>query len=121
MTQNTPSYPPAVNPAKVGTYPMEAFSGGGYFYDQVLEYRVWIKSKCSSFATYEEALDFAKKKRNADEPVVLIYQKEYINEPEENVFEHIKKERVSEWLPEWLEGSERGPNSIADFLKEHQK
>src|SRR5690625_5372120 len=40
----TPSnYPLVVDPAKVGEYPAEAKSGGGYFYDEVLEYRVWCR------------------------------------------------------------------------------
>ena len=35
-----PPYPPAAYPEKVGTYPALCHSGGGYFYDDVLEYRV---------------------------------------------------------------------------------
>jgi len=31
-----------MNPNKVGTYPALAKSGAGYFYDEILEYRVWI-------------------------------------------------------------------------------
>ena len=30
----------AINPEMVGEYDAHCFSGGGYFYDQVLEYRV---------------------------------------------------------------------------------
>jgi hypothetical protein len=34
-------YPPAVDTAKVGSYPASAKAGGGYVWDAVLEYRVW--------------------------------------------------------------------------------
>jgi hypothetical protein len=35
-------YPDVKEPEKVGTYPAEAKSGGGIFYDDILEYRVWV-------------------------------------------------------------------------------
>ncbi|VDH00110.1 Uncharacterised protein [Helicobacter pametensis] len=34
-------YPSAAYPEKVGIYPAHCHSGSGYFYDDVLEYRVW--------------------------------------------------------------------------------
>lgn len=40
-TQNS-AYPFAVDVKKVGSYPALTKSGAGYFYDDVLEYRVWI-------------------------------------------------------------------------------
>ena len=60
-------YPTAIDPKKVGTFPAYVNSGGGYFYDEVLEYRVWIHSgrgsdTYSAFATYEEAKEYSKKK-----------------------------------------------------------
>lgn len=36
-------YPAAIDSALVGTYPAHTKSGGGYFYDDVLEYRVWCR------------------------------------------------------------------------------
>ena len=36
------AYPTAVDPARVGTYDPLSSSGAGYFYDDVLEYRVWV-------------------------------------------------------------------------------
>lgn len=36
-------FPVAVDEKMVGEYPAEAKSGGGYFYDDVLEYRVWCR------------------------------------------------------------------------------
>ena len=38
-------YPAAVDPIRVGTYSAETKSGAGYFYDDVLEYRVWLNPK----------------------------------------------------------------------------
>jgi putative acetyltransferase len=35
------NYPSAKNPDLIGTYPALAKSGGGYVWDDVLEYRVW--------------------------------------------------------------------------------
>ena len=34
-------YPQVKDPALVGTYPATAKAGGGYVWDEVLEYRVW--------------------------------------------------------------------------------
>ena len=36
------AYPVAVEPSRVGAYPADTKSGAGYFYDDVLEYRVWL-------------------------------------------------------------------------------
>lgn len=121
-------YPPAINRRKVGTYPASAKSGGGYFYDDVLEYRVWIHPEAGgrdvhggedyfyAFATYQEALGFCKKTKGAEPPLVLVFQKEHINEPKPGIFEHIRKQRIAEWQPNWLEGSKRNQGSIGQFL-----
>ena len=34
-------YPPVLDSTRVGTYPARAKAGGGYVWDEVLEYRVW--------------------------------------------------------------------------------
>lgn len=34
-------YPPVRDPDQVGTYPAAVCAGGGYVWDDVLEYRVW--------------------------------------------------------------------------------
>ena len=34
-------FPEAIDPAKVGTYPVSCSAGGGFVWDAVLEYRVW--------------------------------------------------------------------------------
>src|SRR5882724_11360743 len=43
QTVNGPSaFPVAVDPTRVGSFPGSTKSGAGFFYDQVLEYRVWL-------------------------------------------------------------------------------
>ena len=41
MSADATIYPHVVDPAKVGEYPASVFAGGGYVWDEVLEYRVW--------------------------------------------------------------------------------
>jgi hypothetical protein len=97
MNDNHPiSFPAALNPSKVGSYPKDVPVGGGIFYDEVLEYRVWnfhyekptaldgieisaenLDDEVTCFSTYEEALDFSQKTAGVDEPVVLVLQREY--------------------------------------------
>src|SRR5688572_5163127 len=95
------SYPDAVDPDRVGTYPARAYAGGGYVWDEVLEYRVWCHPERGApdtfeghdyyhaFATHAEALAFAKKTPGAEEPLALVLQKQYIDEPEPGVYKHV--------------------------------
>ena len=124
-------FPIAVEPAKVGWYPARAKSGAGFFYDEVLEYRVWIHPRDGgleleqgdanvyfcAFPSYEEALKFSNETPGSEEPLVLVRQKEHINEPQPSKYIHIVGDRVTEWRVEWLEGRKREPNSIPNFLK----
>jgi hypothetical protein len=116
------AYPVAIDPGKVGDYPALTKSGAGYVYDDVLEYRVWIHPDGDvyyyAFATYEEAKRFSEKTEGAEEPLVLVLQHEHINEPEPGKYEHVKGDRLTEWRVEWLEGNKRGPDTIANFLRE---
>ena len=123
-----PPYPPAAYPEKVGTYPALCHSGGGYFYDDVLEYRVWCHPERGApdlyegddyfhaFATHAEALAFAKGQPGSEAPLVLVRQQEYIDEPQPGTFIRRTGERITEWLPEWLENSLRQQGSIEAFL-----
>jgi hypothetical protein len=123
------SYPLAVDPNRVGTYSAETKSGGGYFYDDVLEYRVWLHPEKGAeplngsrdyfvaFAEYEPAVAFSKANRGAEEPIVLVRQLEWINEPEPGHYFPMKGERITEWQTPWLAGSKRAPGSIGDFIK----
>lgn len=124
-------YPNAAVPAKVGTYSGPANSGAGYFYDEVLEYRVWLHPEngaeplagesdyFAAFAQYEPALKFSKATLGAEPPLALVRQIEFIDEPSPGVFEWMKEERVTEWQVEWLIDSHRESDSISTFLSEH--
>lgn len=120
------NYPLADEPEKVGAFPAEVSSGGGYFFDKVLEYRVWVRNKdrsldIYSFATYEEALRFRNQSEGAEFPLALVYQAEYIAEPEVGEFVHIKQPRMAEWQVKWLLGNRRNETSIDNFLKANVK
>jgi len=122
------SFPLAVDPIRVGRYPGRVKSGAGYFYDEVLEYRVWLHPERGAkplagnhdyfvaFAQYERAAAFAKTAAGSEQPLVLIRQFEWVNESTPGQYIVEKGDRVTEWRVEWLEGSRRGPNSISEFL-----
>lgn len=120
--------PPVLDPAKVGEYPASAKSGGGYVWDAVLEYRVWCHPEqgapdlCEgndyfyAFESYAEALDYAEQNEGCEEPLALVLQREYIDEPEPEHFIHVKQERITEWAIEFLQRPQRTENTIPDFL-----
>ncbi|MCL2310274.1 MAG: GCN5 family acetyltransferase [Proteobacteria bacterium] len=120
--------PPVLDPALVGTYPPEANAGGGYVWDAVLEYRVWCYPERGAadladgsdyyypFETYEEALAFSQETQGAEEPLALIVQEEYIDEPEEGRYVHVKARRVAEWPVAFLSRPKRTPRTIPDFM-----
>ena len=120
-------YPKASNIDKIGTYPAHTFSGGGYFYDEILEYRVWVHPKNGDddfyyyFADYDSALEYSLETEGAEEPLVLILQNEHINEPEEGVFIKVTKKRITEWQVGWLTDSKREKDSIENFIAENTK
>lgn len=117
-------YPTAIDPIQVGSYPAQTKSGAGYFYDDVLEYRVWIHPKSGgdyfrAFASYEPALQFSTNTAGAEEPLVLVRQLKWVNEPDPGKFEPRSDERVTEWQVKWLAaGTKRSEGSIEQFLKE---
>jgi len=117
------AYPLAVDLTRVGKYPSETKSGAGYFYDDVLEYRVWFypegggDDQYEAFAQYEQALAFSKATPNSEEPLVLIRQHQWIDEPEPGHYIPRKGERITEWDVQWLAGSKRNSDSISDFMK----
>jgi hypothetical protein len=55
-------YPVAINVANIGSYPPIVNIGGGYRYDDVLEYRVWFNisriPQFVAFINYESAHNF---------------------------------------------------------------
>lgn len=125
-------FPTAIEPEKVGEYPAATKSGGGFFYDEVLEYRVWCRPWLGApdefdgeiyyyaFSTFEEASEFSKTTKGSEEPLVLVRQYEWINEPEKGHYIHNKGERITEWRVEWLEGSKRELSSISEFIESNR-
>jgi hypothetical protein len=123
-----PQYPAVKNSDLVGTYPALVKSGGGYVWDEVLEYRVWCHPEMGAldlhdgedyyypFATYEEAVKFSNENSGTESPLVLILQKEYIDEPEPGNYIHVKDRRMTEWSVEWLERPKRQENTIPNFF-----
>lgn len=125
---NSTSYPDVVDPALVGTYSALAKVGGGFVWDDVLEYRVWCHPELGAsdledgddyyhaFATYDKALAFSQSTEGAEEPLALIRQLEYIEEPDPGEYRHVKEVRIAEWSVEFLHSRKRTPNTIPDFL-----
>ena len=121
-------YPNSIDENLVGEYPAATKSGGGYFYDQVLEYRVWCRPWEGApdefdgeiyyypFHTYEEALEFSNNTKGSESPLVLVRQYEWVDEPEPKKFIHKTGERLTEWRVEWLPDSKREKNTIAKFI-----
>ena len=84
------NYPKVKDPDLVGDYPALVKAGGGYTWDDVLEYRVLCYPENGApdiedgddyyypFETYREAYKFFKKTQGAEEPLALVLQEEYI-------------------------------------------
>lgn len=121
-------YPPVLDASLVGSYPAHAKAGGGYVLDAVLEYRVWLHPERGApdeadgsdyyyaFDSFEEAEAFAHKATGAEEPLALVLQREFIDEPEDGVYIHVREERVTEWPVVFLRRPRRTDRTIRDFL-----
>lgn len=121
-------YPPVKDPSMVGSYSARSNSGGGYVWDDVLEYRVWCHSERGApdldegsdyyyaFETYEEALEFSQTHDGCETPLALILQEEYIDEPEDGKYIHVKQQRITEWEVEFLSRPRRNEHTIPDFF-----
>ena len=121
-------YPEVVDPSLVGTYDALACTGGGYTWDEVLEYRVWCHPERGApdeedgndyyyaFKTYTEALTFSEQTVGAEPPLALIRQLEHINEPEPGVYIHVKQPRITEWPVEFLRRPTRTTDTIPAFF-----
>src|SRR5690349_14598047 len=102
-------FPPVLNLSKVGEYPAVAKAGGGFVWDAVLEYRVWCHPERGAsdeadgsdyyyaFSSHEDAEAFFRTSVGADEPLALVLQREYIDEPEPGKYVHVREERITEW------------------------
>ncbi|MBB5057695.1 hypothetical protein HDF16_002401 [Granulicella aggregans] len=123
-----PDYPDVLDAQLVGTYSSLAKAGGGYVWDEVLEYRVWCHPErgavdladgsdyYQSFESYAEALAFSRITEGAEAPLALIRQLEYIEEREPGDFLHVKEERIAEWPVEFLCRPRRTKDTIPSFL-----
>jgi hypothetical protein len=122
-------YPPVVNVSKIGVYPAHTFAGGGHVYDDILEYRVWVHPERGgkdldngndyffAFESYGKANSFSKKTRGAENPLALVLQREWIDEPEPGVRVLKKGKRVTEWNVAWLANYKRTPELIASLMQ----
>lgn len=121
-------YPAVLDPARVGSYPASAFAGGGFVWDEVLEYRVWCHPADGgddyyyAYASADEAFAAVEREgadpevATVEEPLALILQREYIDENEPGEYVHIKSERVTEWPLEFLSRPRRTSRTIPDFM-----
>jgi putative acetyltransferase len=121
-------FPQVLNPSLVGTYEGLTKSGGGFVWDAVLEYRVWCHPERGApdteeggdyyyaFSTYAEALAFAEENGGAEQPLALVLQEEYINEPSPGQYVHVRERRITEWPVEFLTRPRRTLRTIPDFL-----
>jgi len=120
-------YPDAKNKSKVGSYSALVFSGGGYFYDEILEYRVWVRPQNGdevhfyAYADYEMALDYAQKTEGAEDPLVLVLQKTYIDEPTKGNLIIVKEDRITEWRVEWLLEGKGGEGVLEAFIAKNKQ
>lgn len=122
------AYPKVKDPDLIGEYPGLVKSGGGFVWDDVLEYRVWCHPHDGApgteegddyyyvFATYEEALAYSKTNQDCEEPLALVLQKEYIDEPAPGTYVHIKEQRLTEWPVDFLKRPRRTEKTIPDFF-----
>jgi hypothetical protein len=120
-------YPQVKDANLIGTYPALVGAGGGYVWDDVLEYRVWCHPERGAtdfgkgdyyyfFATYQEALKFSEENQGTEKPLALVLQEEYIDEPEPRRYAHIKERRLTEWPVEFLSRGRRNSDTIPLFL-----
>ena len=121
-------YPDAFDTEKIGSYPASVAAGGGLVWDEVLEYRVWCHPEDGApdesngddyyypFASYAEALEFSRSIEGAEEPLALILQREFIDEPEAGQYVHVTLERIVEWPVVFLRRPRRDERTIPAFL-----
>lgn len=120
-------YPAVLDPERVGTYPASACAGGGYVWDAVLEYRVWCHPERGAsereggdyyhaFRSYEEALAYSQNHSGTEEPLALVLQREYIDEPETGDYRHVRAKRITEWPVEFLRRPRRTEETLPKFF-----
>src|SRR5204862_382623 len=63
-----------------------------------------------------EALEFSRSIEGAEEPLALILQREFIDEPEAGQYVHVTLERIVEWPVVFLRRPRRDERTIPAFL-----
>lgn len=121
-------YPPVLDSSKVGEYSAVAKAGGGFVWDAVLEYRVWCHPERGApdeadgsdyycaFETYEEANAFAQANAGTEEPLALVLQREFIDEPQPGQYVHVRERRIAEWPVQFLARPKRDELTIPEFF-----
>jgi hypothetical protein len=61
-------------------------------------------------------LEFSKGNKGTEEPVALILQEEFIDEPKAGQYVHVKKRRFTEWPAHFLTRPKRTERTIRDFF-----
>src|SRR6185437_11903946 len=96
-------FPQIKDKDKIATYDLESFSGGGFRYDHVLEYRVWVTYKdgklgCHAYThpSFININDFHWKKIIDIEICALIEQITYYDEDGVTLITP-EKPRITEW------------------------
>lgn len=94
------------------------YSSTGFGATPLQAYRNLVPSMTTSShsRTYEDALAFATDTKGAEEPLALILQEEFIDEPAPGQYVHIREQRVAEWPVAFLARPRRTPRTIADFM-----
>jgi len=64
----------------------------------------------------KKAEELSQSSKGAEEPLVLVRQYEWLNEPEPGHYVAEKGNRITEWQVKWLNGTKRTPDSISEFL-----
>ncbi|GGJ85175.1 hypothetical protein GCM10009304_08990 [Pseudomonas matsuisoli] len=79
-----------------------------------------MRQKVAITSTYStataKALKFSQQTTGAEEPLALVLQEEYIDEPELGHYVHVIEKRVTEWPVAFLKRPQRTARTILDFL-----
>ena len=113
--------PKVADESKVGEYDTLCFSGAGFIWDEVLEYRVWSSgpTECHTFASYDEAERFSEATATRSIVLALVKQVEYFegNAKECAILVQPKRPRVCEWQVPWLRHDNHRPSMLERALR----
>ncbi len=100
----TSNFPIAIG--DIGAFPASVDSGGGYLYDDVLEYRVWEGDSYKAFRTYEEAEKYTRTTFEGHMAVLVLQKKgHWIAWDDKDHLTIGKQDRITEWHANWLKDS----------------